>query len=66
MKAVAVFPGKVNSMHLTELPKPALDAVPNGRGLENYRQMIDTLTTARDAVKVFVEIAPLDPTERKA
>jgi hypothetical protein len=32
MKAVAVFPGKVNSMHLTELPKPALDAVPNGRG----------------------------------
>ncbi len=33
MKAVAVFPGKPNSMHLTELPKPTLDAVPNGRGV---------------------------------
>jgi threonine dehydrogenase-like Zn-dependent dehydrogenase len=27
------------------------------QGLENYRQMIDTLTNARDAIKVFVEIA---------
>ena len=33
MKAIAVFPGKPNSMHLAELPKPALDAVPDGRGV---------------------------------
>ena len=33
MKAIAVFPGKPNSMHLAELPKPTLDAVPDGRGV---------------------------------
>ena len=33
MKAIAVFPGKPNSMHLEELPKPILDAVPDGRGV---------------------------------
>ncbi len=33
MKAIAVFPGKPNSAHLAELPKPTLDAVPNGRGV---------------------------------
>jgi threonine dehydrogenase-like Zn-dependent dehydrogenase len=29
------------------------------RGLENYQQMMKTLTEARDAIKVFVEVAPL-------
>jgi threonine dehydrogenase-like Zn-dependent dehydrogenase len=29
------------------------------RGLENYRQLIDTLTEARGAIKVYLEIAPL-------
>jgi threonine dehydrogenase-like Zn-dependent dehydrogenase len=29
-------------------------------GLTAYRQMIDTLTGAKGAIKVFVEIAPLD------
>jgi threonine dehydrogenase-like Zn-dependent dehydrogenase len=33
MKAVAVFPGQANSMHLEEMPKPTLDEVPNGRGV---------------------------------
>ena len=33
MKAISVFPGKPNSMHLAELPKPTLDAVPDGRGV---------------------------------
>jgi glucose 1-dehydrogenase len=33
MKAIAVFPGKPNSVHLAELPKPSLDDVPNGRGV---------------------------------
>lgn len=33
MKAVAVIPGVPNSIHLTELPKPSLQEVPNGRGV---------------------------------
>jgi len=33
MKAVAVFPGKPNSMHLAQLPKPSVNDVPNGRGV---------------------------------
>jgi threonine dehydrogenase-like Zn-dependent dehydrogenase len=33
MKAIAVFPGKPNSVHLAELPKPSLDEIPNGRGV---------------------------------
>lgn len=36
------------------------------RGLERYEQLIDTLTTAQGAIKVFMEIAPLDAEERKA
>src|SRR5512147_3192580 len=33
MKAIAVLPGKPNSVHLAELPKPSVDDVPNGRGV---------------------------------
>ena len=33
MKAVAVTPGKPNSVHLREAPKPRLEDVPNGRGV---------------------------------
>jgi threonine dehydrogenase-like Zn-dependent dehydrogenase len=33
MKAIAVFPGKPNSVHLADLPKPSVDDVPNGRGV---------------------------------
>jgi glucose 1-dehydrogenase len=33
MKAIGVFPGKPNSVHVAELPKPGLDQVPNGRGV---------------------------------
>jgi threonine dehydrogenase-like Zn-dependent dehydrogenase len=33
MKAISVFPGKPNSVHLAELPRPSLDQVPNGRGV---------------------------------
>jgi threonine dehydrogenase-like Zn-dependent dehydrogenase len=33
MKAVAVMPGKPNSMHLAELPKPTVDEIPGGRGV---------------------------------
>src|SRR5581483_2640720 len=33
MKAISVFPGKPNSVHVAELPKPSLDQVPDGRGV---------------------------------
>ena len=33
MKAIAVFPGRPNSIHLEDLPKPGLDEVPGGRGV---------------------------------
>src|SRR5881628_2692728 len=33
MKAIAVHPGKANSMHLREIPEPTLSAVPDGRGV---------------------------------
>jgi glucose 1-dehydrogenase len=33
MKAIAVFPGKPNGVHVTELPKPSVNDIPNGRGV---------------------------------
>ena len=33
MKAVAVFPGKPDSVHLTEMPRPSIQEVPDGRGV---------------------------------
>ena len=33
MKAVAVYPGKADSVHLEDVPKPLLDDVPDGRGV---------------------------------
>jgi threonine dehydrogenase-like Zn-dependent dehydrogenase len=33
MKAIAVFPGKANSVHLAALPKPRVDEIVGGRGV---------------------------------
>jgi threonine dehydrogenase-like Zn-dependent dehydrogenase len=33
VKAIAVYPGKADSAHLADVPKPHIDAVPNGRGV---------------------------------
>src|SRR6266404_7223285 len=33
MKAISVFPGKPDSVHLAELKKPSIEEVPNGRGV---------------------------------
>ncbi|MCI0391714.1 MAG: glucose 1-dehydrogenase [Acidobacteria bacterium] len=33
MKAIAVFPGKPNSVHLADLPMPNVSEIPNGRGV---------------------------------
>ena len=29
------------------------------RGLDNYKELIETLTTAKDAIKVYCEVAPI-------
>jgi threonine dehydrogenase-like Zn-dependent dehydrogenase len=33
MKAIAVYPGRRDSVHLAELPMPRLDEIPDGRGV---------------------------------
>jgi hypothetical protein len=33
MKAIAVLPGRPNTIHLREVPKPRFSDVPNGRGV---------------------------------
>jgi threonine dehydrogenase-like Zn-dependent dehydrogenase len=33
VKAIAVFPGKPNSVHLAELPSPSVNDIPDGRGV---------------------------------
>src|SRR6266700_3910526 len=33
MKAIAVYPGQKNSVHLAELPTPSLNEIPDGRGV---------------------------------
>src|SRR5437773_2869592 len=33
MKAIAVYPGKPNSMHLEEIPMPKVTDIPNGQGV---------------------------------
>ena len=33
MKAIAVTPGKPNSIHLAEMPAPTVEDIPNGRGV---------------------------------
>ena len=33
MKAIAVHPGKANSMHLEEIPIPKVSDIPNGQGV---------------------------------
>jgi threonine dehydrogenase-like Zn-dependent dehydrogenase len=33
VKAIAVTPGKAGSIHLEEVPKPAIDEIPDGRGV---------------------------------
>ena len=33
MKAISVFSGNPNSVHLADLNRPSVDEVPNGRGV---------------------------------
>ena len=112
MKAIAVLPGKPNTVHLAEMPKPSVDDVANGRGvlvkvlrvlgnkvmvgtvnagrehfeagvrdlaqaeaeypgwlsrlltdpvrgLENYTELFQRLTSSKGSIKVFCEVAEL-------
>jgi len=34
MKAIAVRPGKPNSVHLADIPEPRLEEIPGGRGVK--------------------------------
>jgi hypothetical protein len=52
MKAMAVVPGKPNSIHLADLPEPSVDDIPDGRGflVEVLRVGVDgTDTEINDA-----------------
>jgi hypothetical protein len=63
------FEAAVRDLALTEAECPGWAArllTYPVRGLENLQQLIDTLTTARGAIKVFMEIAPLDSVGRKS
>src|SRR3954451_13878064 len=33
MKAIAVYPGQPNTMHLRDVPRPSVDEIPGGRGV---------------------------------
>lgn len=33
MRAIAVFPGKLNSAHMVEMPRPSVDDFPDGSGV---------------------------------
>ncbi len=72
MKAIAVYPGQRNSMHLEEIPQPKVTDIPDGRGvlvkvlrvgvervngLENYVEMLSHLTQDKDAIKVYMQVA---------
>ena len=33
MKAIAVYPGQKNSVHLEEIPRPSVGQIPDGKGV---------------------------------
>ena len=68
MKAVAVHPGKPNSVHMAELPKPSVDDIPDGRGIlirvlkvgvdATDREINDAFDHGRPSVPVLVHFGP--------
>ena len=79
MKAIAVFPGKPDSVHLAELPKPAVTDVPGGRGVlreviprwldDRGRELIRRYERRPDASGadggLIVWVRPLEPDEQE-
>jgi hypothetical protein len=71
MKAIAVVPGRPNSVHLAELRIPPLEveaAYPGWlarllthpvQGLEKWADLFEKLNTPKGAIKVYCEVAAL-------
>lgn len=57
----AVFPGKADSAHLTEIPEPKITDAPDGRGVlvRILRVGLDGTKGVPGVIKAFVEVAPL-------
>lgn len=58
MKAVAVIPGKPNSVHLANLPRPKVDDVPGGRGVLVRVLKIGVDATDREINEALYGAAP--------
>jgi glucose 1-dehydrogenase len=48
MNAVAVYPGRAGGIHLEDLPAPAVEDVPNGRGV-----LVEVLTHPVDGLENY-------------
>ena len=57
MKAIAVYPGKPNSMHLENIRWLSEMLTTRVDGLENYEEMVRHLTQNKEAIKVYIEVA---------
>ena len=58
MKAIAVLPGKPDSTHLVELPRPDLEDVANGRGVLVKVLRVGLCGTDREIIAVEYGAAP--------
>ena len=58
MKAIAVLPGKPSSVHLRDIPTPALDAVPGGRGVLVRLLHVGVDATDREINEALYGLAP--------
>ena len=50
MKAITVIPGKSETVHLAEMPRPSINEIANGRGV---------LVKVLRVIKAFREVAEL-------
>ncbi len=63
MKAISVFPGTANSVHLAKLPKPALTEIEGGRAEVEFPGWLPRLLTHPDkglenSSELFRELTP--------
>src|ERR671923_313765 len=56
MKAIAVHPGRPNTMHLEEVPEPSVDVVPLPENLSEVGVLLEPLTVAEKAINQAFEI----------
>ena len=58
MRAVAVLPGKANSLHLREVPRPRVDDIRAGRGALVDVIRVGACGTDREIVESLLGTAP--------